>query len=170
MWKLLKKLFRPETQPTPKPPETLAEREATAMERVYLHRLREDGIVTLGVIVYRNAPVCVTLEEPDLDNQAGISNIPEGEYPTARVISPNFGDCFGVEEVPGRSLIRIHAGNTTDDTRGCILPGLQFGKYVGNRPMVISSRKALDKMKALLPRRFTLVITNMDDTSRYMER
>jgi len=134
------------------------------MEKVYLHRIREDGIVTLGVLVYNNLPICVTLEEPDLDNQVGISNIPEGAYITHTHQSPKFGDTWWIKNVPNRSEILIHAGNTTKDTRGCVLLGTQFGKYIGNRPSIMSSRKAMRKAKQLLPDTFELVITNMADS------
>lgn len=138
------------------------------MENVYLHRIREDGTVTLGVLVYDNQPICVTLEEPDLDNAVGISNIPEGSYETHSHQSPKFGDTWWVKDVPNRSEILIHIGNTTEDTRGCILLGLQFGKYIGNRPSIVSSRKAMQRAKQVLPRRFILRITNMNDAERVL--
>ena len=134
------------------------------MENVYLHRIREDGTVTLGVLVYNNQCICVTLEEPDLDNQVGISNIPEGAYETHSHNSPKFGSTWWVRDVPNRSEILIHAGNTTKDTRGCILLGTQFGKYVGSRPSIVSSRKAMAKAKRVLPNRFMLHVTNMADS------
>lgn len=66
----------------------------------------------------------LTLELPDLGNQTNISCIPEGKYKVHRIYSPKFGNCFHVQDVPGRSAILIHRGNYTKDTMGCILVGL----------------------------------------------
>lgn len=66
----------------------------------------------------------LTLELPDLGNQKNISCIPEGKYEVHRIYSPKFGNCFHLQDVPGRSAILIHRGNYTKDTMGCILVGL----------------------------------------------
>ncbi len=48
---------------------------------------------------------------------------------------------------PGRFLILLHAGNTTDDIVGCIAPG--EGRTIHkNRRMVTSSRKAMQQIMA----------------------
>jgi hypothetical protein len=49
---------------------------------------------------------------------------------------------YRVEDVPQRSDILIHAGNTHKDTHGCILLGMQFGK-LGNDSAILASRSAL---------------------------
>lgn len=68
-----------------------------------------------------------TLEEEDLGNQRNVSSIPTGTYVCRRVDSPRFGETFEVTGVPGRSHILFHAGNTEENTRGCILVGKMFG-------------------------------------------
>jgi len=70
-----------------------------------------------------------TLERPYLNNQRNISAIPSGNYRLTKHISPKFGRCFWVHDVPNRSSILIHAGNTTNDTRGCILVGQGYSPY-----------------------------------------
>ena len=90
---------------------------------------REYGkIQTMGSLVIFDGKEIVlkilTLELPDLGNQKNISCIPEGKYEVHRIYSPKFGNCFHVQDVPGRSAILIHKGNYTKDTRGCILVGM----------------------------------------------
>lgn len=90
---------------------------------------REYGkMQTLGrLIVFDGKEILLkvlTLELPDLGNQKNISCIPEGKYEVHRIYSPKFGNCFHLQDVPGRSAILIHRGNYTKDTMGCILVGL----------------------------------------------
>jgi hypothetical protein len=95
-------------------------------------------------------PEFFTLELPWRRNQINISCIPAGIYRLTKRQSPRFGKCIRVENVPGRAGILIHAGNTTRDTHGCILPGT-IGKIVelskGKRePRVFNSRLALSNL------------------------
>lgn len=90
---------------------------------------REYGkMQTLGrLVVFDGKEILLkvlTLELPDLGNQKNISCIPEGKYEVHRIYSPKFGNCFHLQDVPGRSAILIHRGNYTKDTMGCILVGL----------------------------------------------
>lgn len=82
---------------------------------------------TFGVLRLGPVPFVLTLEEPWRDNQQSISSIPVGQYVCQRVNSPKFGDTFEVTQVPGRSHILFHRGNTLHDTEGCILIGEKFG-------------------------------------------
>jgi hypothetical protein len=52
-------------------------------------------------------------------------------------------------DVPERSHILFHAGNTHKDTHGCILLGLQFGK-VGKETAILASRSAFLKFMELM--------------------
>ena len=90
---------------------------------------REYGkMQTLGsLVVFDGKEILLkvlTLELPDLGNQKSISCIPEGKYIVHRIYSPKFGNCFHLQDVPGRTAILIHRGNYTKDTRGCILVGM----------------------------------------------
>lgn len=65
-----------------------------------------------------------TMENPWLDNKKTDSCIPLGTYICEPVKSPRFGNTIEVTGVPNRSHILFHAGNSPDDTDGCILIGL----------------------------------------------
>lgn len=56
--------------------------------------------------------------------KAGRTAIPEGRYPLVVAYSPKFRRWLPtLVGVPGFKGIRIHTGNTENDTRGCILVG-----------------------------------------------
>lgn len=97
------------------------------MKTLTIHRVahHEDG--TFGVILDDGTPFAVTVEPEWKDNQANISCIPSGVYVCERVNSPRWGDTFTVLDVPGRSYIRFHRGNTEDSTEGCICVAEEFG-------------------------------------------
>ena len=70
----------------------------------------------------------VTLEEEDRGNQRNISAIPPGAYVCRRSRYHAGGyDTYEVTDVPGRSRILFHIGNTEEDTAGCILLGERLG-------------------------------------------
>ena len=107
---------------------------------VKIIRLEKTYQGTLGVMLVQDLAFCITLEPEDLDNQRRISCIPEGVYLCKRVQSPRFGNTFEVTDVPGRSHILFHAGNTEDDTMGCILVGNTFDKLRGKRAVLNSGQ------------------------------
>ena len=69
---------------------------------------------------------CVTLENvvrdgPKLDDETAI---PEGRYRVTVTMSQRFGRMMPlINDVPGFTGIRIHSGNTAEDTSGCVLVG-----------------------------------------------
>ncbi len=123
-----------------------------------LYRLRSDENGTFGEIIYRGDRLCVTCEDPWNDNQRQISCIPLGSYQCAKYSSPKFPDVWELKNVPGRSAILIHAGNTIVDTHGCILVGSQFGK-INHMPAILNSRSTLEMLRKTLPDNFNLTIT-----------
>jgi hypothetical protein len=106
-----------------------------------LIRVAEYNDATQGVFLIDGKPWFLTLEEPWRNNQPRISCIPTGIYEVKRRRSPNFGNTFEVTNVPGRSHILFHPGNTTNDTQGCILFGYRYGELEG-RAAVLESRRA----------------------------
>ena len=94
--------------------------------------------------------LCSTLEDTDrgLDDRMteedilklkvkGETAIPSGIYPVTITYSPKYKKQMPlINNVKGYSGVRIHSGNTSKDTEGCVLVGLN--KEVGK---VLDSRK-----------------------------
>lgn len=88
---------------------------------------------TPGVMYLDNVRFCYTCEDedrflenvPDSIKEAkvyGKTAIPRGLYRLTVDFSPHFGKQLPlVNDVPGFSGIRIHGGNTAEDSLGCIL-------------------------------------------------
>jgi len=74
-------------------------------------------------------PFCFTLEDRDRHLETGGKKvdketaIPLGVYTVRMGESPHFGHVPFVLDVPQFTDIRIHAGNTAENTEGCILVG-----------------------------------------------
>lgn len=107
-----------------------------------------DG-ATFGVMMVGDKPEFVTLEESWRDNERMVSCIPQGRYKIQLHRSPKFGVCYKVLDVPERSDILIHVGNTAADTTGCILLGQRFGQ-VGDRYGISGSRLAMTRFMQLM--------------------
>lgn len=110
---------------------------------------------THGVLTGPNGFLCFTLEEPWKDNEPRVSCIPEGSYQCRRHNGAKFSNVWEITNVPGRSAILIHAGNTLADTSGCVLVGMGF-----DAGGLTQSRAALVKLRGMLPDTFTLEIRN----------
>jgi hypothetical protein len=80
---------------------------------------------TTGQILFPDRPSLFTLEDPWLNNAPNVSCIPTGTYRCIFSMSARWKKLMPeLLNVPGRSSIRIHGGNTTQDTEGCILLGM----------------------------------------------
>lgn len=95
---------------------------------------------TTGVLKFEGVPFALTMERPWLNNQKGISCVPEGTWMNKRVTSPKFGDTFELVGVNGRDKILYHRGNIQDDSHGCIIIGEQF-EVLDGKPAVLASSK-----------------------------
>lgn len=83
---------------------------------------------TEGVLTLDGKFLCWTLEDPvrkitsQKDKVDGNTAIPKGEYKTIVNMSTRFHrEMIQLLDVPYFKGIRIHGGNTTADTEGCIL-------------------------------------------------
>jgi hypothetical protein len=119
------------------------------MKQLRLVRVTEHNGATMGVLCINGSPELVTLEDPWQYNEKLISCIPVGRYKLKLHKSPRFGLTYQVMDVPERSHILIHAGNTHKDTHGCILVGLQFGK-LGSESAILASKSAFQKFMELM--------------------
>ena len=66
-----------------------------------------------------------TVELPWKNNKPYISCIPSGVYKAFRRASERNGNVIELNDVPGRTFIQIHIGNTADDLSGCIAVGYE---------------------------------------------
>lgn len=131
------------------------------LETVTLRRTeyRDDGV--FGRLEYRGKEIACTCEDPDNGNAEGKSCIPKGRYEVGPHNTPKYPDVWEVLNVPHRSAILIHNGNTNRDTQGCILVGRAFAMFAfGDQKIkgVTYSKLTLASLKTLLPKRFTLDI------------
>ena len=110
------------------------------MKLVTVKRIAETDDGMFGVILDGITPFALTLENMWLNNVRNLSCIPAGEYRCERVNSPKFGDTFEVMDVPDRSHILLHKGNTEDNTHGCILIAEEFG-YLNKKTAILSSKQ-----------------------------
>ena len=125
--------------------ERIAKRKTYTIGHLYIQRRMDDEYLA-GT---ENQYFCDTLE-PTWRNYKhggrkikGCSAIPEGRYAVVISYSPKFEQWLPILlGVPNFSGIRIHVGNTSADTEGCILVGKN--KIVGQ---LVDSRIWLHRLK-----------------------
>jgi len=95
--------------------------------KVTIFREYPDHKCTSGYLAVNDNIICYTLEKPWRDNQQNISSIPADTY--NGILRYDHNDHWRIEllDVPGRTHIQIHIGNTVDDISGCILVGDRLG-------------------------------------------
>lgn len=115
-------------------------------------RIARKDAYTIGRLYVNGKYVCDTLEDADRlyfgkPKVTGKTAIPVGRY---EVLLNNYSPKFGWKEpyksicngcvplianVPQFSGVRIHAGNSADDTEGCLLVGInkQVGKILDSK-------------------------------------
>ena len=105
----------------------------------------------MGVLLVDSQLVCFTLEPPWRMNEKGKSCIPVGQYRCQKYRSKKYKTmCLKLFEVCGREYIAMHPGNSVEETKGCILPGLMTGELYNNET-VLKSRLALDLIMTMIP-------------------
>jgi hypothetical protein len=114
---------------------------------------------TFGVLSVNGLPESVTLEDPWNFNRPGISCIPPGTYPVGPHFGTKYKDVWILKNTGNRIGILIHAGNTINDTSGCILVGKNFAQF-GKLRGIEHSKEALKHLQLILPKNFELKIIN----------
>lgn len=102
--------------------------------RLTLQRTHTNGPATFGKLYADGVYLCFTLEDEmrEVPGQSvaawkikGSTAIPSGQYRVTIEDSVRFGPgTLTINDVPGFSGIRMHAGNTPADTEGCPLLGM----------------------------------------------
>lgn len=109
----------------------------------------QDG-ATLGVLFVNGAFECFVLEDPVREIPGkpvsewkvyGATAIPSGRYQVVITHSARFKRRLPwLMNVPGFEGIRIHAGNRSKDTEGCLLPGRTRGPaFVGESRLAFNA-------------------------------
>jgi len=136
------------------------------MITVRLTRMYQDSDGTIGVMSVGKYSKWMTIEPPWLDNRPNVSCIPEGSYLLKKGYYNKGGyPVYEVQDVPDRTLIKIHAANFACEVSGCIAPGYDLIADIseGGRVGVGNSRNALQDFHAHLNNdaEAILVVSNM---------
>jgi hypothetical protein len=112
---------------------------------------------TVGELMLDGKRICFTLEDMVREIKGrdvaswkikGVTAIPCGNYRVTLENSPRFGpSTLTINDVPGFCAIRMHAGNTSQDTEGCILLGMLI---TGNEILGGTSRPAVEAVKKIV--------------------
>jgi hypothetical protein len=133
---------------------------------IYLTRHWFTNQSTIGILSYEDHE-CYSLEDKVREIEGrpvvewkvyGRTAIPVGRYRLIRNFSPRFKVVLPLlENVPGFTGIRIHPGNSADDTEGCILLG-----YGRDSDYITQSRPAFkdfdDWLKDVLKKEYTVLL------------
>jgi hypothetical protein len=124
---------------------------------------------TLGLLTVADLTLC-TIERPWVAGPGkggtkGVSCVPPGTYRLVRHDTEAHpetwalvNEALDVVHLPGdspsphaRTAVLIHAANWAHELRGCIAPGTRAGNDEQGRPMVMSSRQAMNLIRSRLP-------------------
>ena len=116
-----------------------------------LNRIFLGSSATIGELLINDKHLCDTIEyrvRPEGEKVYGKTAIPEGTYEVKLTHSPRFKKILPeILNVPNFSGIRIHTGNSSKDTEGCIIVGTWDGE---KEDWVGSSKIAFDELMTLL--------------------
>lgn len=128
-----------------------------------LQREPSDFACTISQLYIDGVPSVFILEDVARTIKIhGQTAIPAGRYPIVITMSPRFGKPLPLLlGVPGFEGVRIHSGNTSSQTEGCLLPGLtRTGDSVGDSRVAFNSLFA--KIQGAINRHEPVTITIKD--------
>jgi hypothetical protein len=118
---------------------------------------------TLGTMTFDDGFVCQTLEDPVREGPKvyGDTAIPGGTYRVTITRSKRFSKMLPLlHRVPGFGGVRLHSGNNTDDTSGCILVGMSRDAEADSDGLQIrDSRNAMNEVQP----RISVALTASDE-------
>lgn len=124
------------------------------MKKLKLKRIYKGNDFTIGKLYIDDTFFCYTLEDKVRllnsyeDKVYGETAIPEGVYKVILSYSNHFKQLLPeLINVEFFNYIRIHAGNTKKDTKGCILVGECNNIEIGK---IYNSKKTLNKLMSIL--------------------
>lgn len=132
-----------------------------------LNRIFLGSSATIGELYVDGEHIADTLEDrvrPEGEKVYGKTAIPEGTYEMVLSYSPRFKKILPeILNVPNFTGIRIHCGNSSADSSGCILVGTWDGE---KEDWVSDSKVAFNKLMSLLQKaadnkeKITITINN----------
>lgn len=132
-----------------------------------LNRIFLGSSATIGELLVNDKYLCDTLEDrvrPEGEKVYGKTAIPEGTYEMVLSYSPRFKKILPeILNVPNFTGIRIHCGNSSADSSGCILVGTWDGE---KEDWVSDSKVAFNRLMSLLQKaadnkeKITITINN----------
>lgn len=132
--------------------------------KIMLNRILLGTVATIGEMSIDNEYLCDTLEDrvrPTGEKVYGETAIPAGTYEVKLTHSPRFKKVLPeILNVPNFTGIRIHSGNDSSDSSGCVLVGTWDGK---KENWISDSRaafnKLMDKLQAATDKKENITIT-----------
>lgn len=132
-----------------------------------LNRIFLSSSATIGELWANNTHLCDTLEDrvrPEGEKIYGKTAIPEGTYEMVLSYSPRFKKILPeILNVPNFTGIRIHCGNSSANSSGCILVGTWDGEkedWIGNSRIAFNELMSLLQKAADNKEKITITINN----------
>ena len=123
--------------------------------KIEVNRIFKASNYTIGELSVNNNYVCDTLEDKvrvDGEKVYGETAIPVGTYTVILSYSNRFKKVMPeIQNVPNFTGVRIHCGNSSKDTEGCLLVGKWDGK---TENWISDSKNSYNKLYPLLEEAF----------------
>ena len=123
--------------------------------KIEVNRIFKASTYTIGELSVNDNYLCDTLEDrvrPEGEKVYGETAIPAGTYTVVLSYSNRFKKVMPeIQNVPNFTGVRIHCGNSSKDTEGCLLVGKWDGK---TENWISDSKNSYNKLYPLLDEAF----------------